>query len=425
MRRGASCGAASRGGREPARWRAEEAESRSAGSHRSSWSRRSSPPGAPPGSESAQARGGRGGILRRKRTCRRVREDVMSPTKTACGAASGTGRARLGPRPGAGYEEGAARGPRTARSSSMERSAPSPGLPSCALIARSISMWSRRANSGARPISSPTLPRTPRLLRPSLLRTRSRRSCAQDAPRRPEVDRRAVPPVAAEQLWRAVPPRDRVRREETTLVILRRAADRGRRGGGLCRRGAGRLVQRRGGDCGHEARARRARLVSRLGRERRQRPSPALPPTSPSGGSPASVAAEASRAAPAPPSSSAAAATAWAWAAAERVGPTPRAMPKSAILRSQFALTSRLEGLMSLWMTPAECSAARPRSSCHAKKRACRGGRARWEGRPPAAVISRAARGRTCCSESSWSDLMRCRLRGGGWEGHRGRAWRR
>mmetsp|Transcript_46653 Transcript_46653/g.146640 ORF Transcript_46653/g.146640 Transcript_46653/m.146640 type:complete len:277 (+) Transcript_46653:194-1024(+) len=55
---------------------------------------------------------------------------------------------------------------------------------------------------------------------------------AQDAPRRPEVDGRAVPPVAAEQLWRAIPARDRVGREETTLVVLV-AADRGRRGSGL------------------------------------------------------------------------------------------------------------------------------------------------------------------------------------------------
>ena len=44
-----------------------------------------------------------------------------------------------------------------------------------------------------------------------------------------------------------------------------------------------------------------------------------------------------------------------------------RASPKSQILRSQVALSSRLEGLRSRCSTEAECRYLRPRSSCAAR----------------------------------------------------------
>ena len=46
---------------------------------------------------------------------------------------------------------------------------------------------------------------------------------------------------------------------------------------------------------------------------------------------------------------------------------TPRARPKSQILRSQFLFTSRLPGLRSRWSTFAECTALRPRRIWYTK----------------------------------------------------------
>mmetsp|Transcript_29856 Transcript_29856/g.95095 ORF Transcript_29856/g.95095 Transcript_29856/m.95095 type:complete len:307 (-) Transcript_29856:915-1835(-) len=233
---------------------------------------------------------------------------------------------------------------RTARGSMMRERAVADGVPSCFSTARSISMWSFSEKRGARPSSS--------------ARTHPADQTSTDGP------------------YRLLPQRSsggRYHRVTAYEVNSPSSSSRASMRGWRAVAGAVRLGSAAVGPALRAAPARPAAdvegAVVSAAAESLGGPLTGPPGNGLIGAPPAAQSSAAPVAAPTPhvpllsssacvqpsallkwtrASAAVARAAAAAAAAAARVGPIPRAIPKSAMRRSQFALTSRFDGLMSL-----------------------------------------------------------------------------